>query len=68
MLQQPRDSRFARRAAREMGGLIGFLPRVGLDDSANPGLDDTTPSVLLFLPRVARTMGIEISEDKFPDR
>ena len=38
-----RDTRFAHRAARENDGFIGFAPRVGLADSANPGLTSSTP-------------------------
>jgi len=37
------DTRFARRAARESGGLNGLKPRVALADSGNPGLDYSTP-------------------------
>jgi len=40
MLRGTRDTRCA---AREMGGLNGSLPRVGLADSANPGLSSATP-------------------------
>jgi len=40
-----RNTRFARRVARESDGLNGFVPRVVLADSDNPGLSSSTPLV-----------------------
>ena len=39
------DTRFARRATREMGGLMDLEPRVALPESGNPGLSYSTPLV-----------------------
>jgi len=42
-MAQNRYTRFTRLAALESDGLDGFAPRVGLADSANPGLSSSTP-------------------------
>ena len=43
MSSRPQDTRSARRATRESDGFIGFVPGVGLADSANLGLSSATP-------------------------
>ena len=42
-IRMAEDTRCARPALPEMDGFDCFVPRVGLVDSANPGLDDATP-------------------------